>query len=215
MYRVWIKTHLRNLASATLLGLGNRLDDTDSDSLSHVTDGETAERWIVREGLNAHGLGWNHLDNSSVTRLDELGSVFDGLASSAIDLLKKLREFASNVSGVAVKNRSITGANLTRVVEDNDLGVEGVCTFRWVVLGVTSNVTTADFLNGDVLDVEADVVTWKAFDELFMVHFNGLDFSGNISRSEGDDHTSLDDTSLNTTDRNRANARDLVDILKR
>jgi hypothetical protein len=31
---------------------------------------------------------------------------------------------------------------------------------------------------------------------------------------EGDDHTGLDDTSLNTTDGHRSNTTDLVDILK-
>jgi hypothetical protein len=209
------KAYLGDLASTTLLGFGNRFDDTDSDGLSHITDGETAERWIVSEGLNAHGLGRNHLDDSSVTRLDEFGGVFDGLASSAIDLLEELGELASNVGGMAVKNRSIASADLTRVVENDDLGVEGVGTLWWVVLGVTGNVTTTDFLDGDVLDVEADVVAWKTFDKLFMVHLNRLNFSGDISRSKGDDHASLDDTCLNTTDRNRANTGDLVHILQR
>ena len=210
-----VKTYLGDLASTTLLGLGNRLDNADGNSLSHVTDGKAAERWIVSEGLNTHGLGRNHFHDSSVARLDEFGIVFDGLASSAIDLLKKLGEFASNVSGMAVKNRSITSANLTRMVEDNDLSVERVCTFWRVVLGVTSDVATTDFLDRDVLDVEANVVTWKAFDKLFVVHFNRLDFSGNICRSKRHNHTSLDDTSLNTADRNRANTGDFVHILKR
>lgn len=48
-----------------------------------------------------------------------------------------------------------------------------------------------------------------------MVHLNGLDFGGDVGRSESDDHTGLDDTSLNTTDWNRANTGDLVDILER
>lgn len=43
---------------ATLsIGLLNRLDDTDSDGLTHVTDGETSERRVLGERLNAHGLG--------------------------------------------------------------------------------------------------------------------------------------------------------------
>ena len=209
------KSYLGDLASTALLSLGNRLDDTDSNGLSHVADGETTKRWVVGEGLNTHGLGRNHFDDSSVTRLDEFGSVLDGLASSAIDLLQEFRELASNVGSMAVKNRSIASADLTRVVENDDLSVEGVGTLGWVVLGVTSNVSTADFLDRDVLDVEANVVTWKAFGELFVVHLNRLDFSSNVSRSEGDDHASLDDTSFNTTNRNRANTGDLVHILER
>ena len=71
----------------TLVDLGNGLDDTDSDSLSHVTDGETTKRWVVGEGLNTHGLGWNHLDDSSITRFDELGGVLNGLSGTTINLL--------------------------------------------------------------------------------------------------------------------------------
>jgi hypothetical protein len=36
--------------------LGDRLDDTDSDSLAHVTHRETTKRGVVREGLYTHGL---------------------------------------------------------------------------------------------------------------------------------------------------------------
>jgi hypothetical protein len=48
------------------------LNDADGDGLSHVTDSEAAERRIVGESLDAHGLGWHHLDNSSISGLDEL-----------------------------------------------------------------------------------------------------------------------------------------------
>jgi len=47
------------------------------------------------------------------------------------------------------------------------------------------------------------------------VHLDGLDFSGDTSGGEGDDHTGLDDTGLDTTDWHRANTTNLVDILKR
>jgi len=206
---------LGDLASTSLVGLLNGLDDTDGDGLSHVTDSETTERRVVSESLHAHRLGWNHLDDSSITRLDELGAVLNRLAGTTINLLKELREFASNVSSVAVKNWGVTSTNLTRVVEDNDLSIEGLSSLGGIVLGVTANVTTANFLDGDVLDVEADVVTWNTLDELFVVHLNGLDFSGDTSWGEGDDHAGLDDTSLNTADRHSSNTTNLVDILKR
>lgn len=64
------------------------------------------------------------------------------------------------------------------------------------------------------LDVEADVVTGVALLELLVMHFDGLDFGGDVGGSEGDDHTGLDDTSLNTTDRDCADTADLVDILE-
>jgi hypothetical protein len=203
---------LGDLASLVLLGDG--LDDTDSNGLTHVTDGETTKRGVVSESLNAHGLGGNHLDDGSVTRLDELGGVLNRLSGTAVDLLEELRELASNVGSVAIEDWCVTGTDLTRVVEDDDLGVEGLGTLGGVVLGVTGNVATTDLLDGDVLDVEADVVTGDTLDKLLVVHLDGLDFSGDTSGGEGDDHTGLDDTGLNTTDGNRANTANLVDILE-
>lgn len=197
-----------------LVDLDDGLDDTDSDGLTHVTDGEAAKWWVLGESLNAHWLGWNHLDDGSITRLDELGGGFDRLASSAIDLLKKLGELAGNVGSVAVKNWRITSTDLTRVVENNDLGVEGLGTLWWIVLGVTSNVATTDFLDGNVLDVEADVVTWQTLDKLLVVHLDGLHFSGDTSWGEGDDHAGLDGTGLDTADWYSANTTDLVNILE-
>ena len=199
---------------AGLVGLNNGLDDTDSNGLAHVTDGETTERGVVSEGLNAHGLGGNHLDDGSVTRLDELGAVLNRLSGTAVNLLEELGELASNVGSVAVEDWGVTGTNLTRVVQDNDLGVEGLGTLGGVLLGVTGNVTTADLLDGDVLDVETDVVTGNTLRKLLVVHLDGLDLGGDTSGGEGDDHTGLDDTSLDTTDGNRANTTNLVDILK-
>jgi len=151
---------------------------------------------------------------AAVKYLDELGVVFHRLSGTAVDLLEELRELAGNVGGVAVKNWGVTSTNLTGVVEDDDLGVERTATHRRVVLGVTTDVSTANLLDGDVLDVEADVVTRSTLSELLVVHLNGLDFSGDTSGSEGDDHTSLDDTGLDTTDRHRANTTDLVNILE-
>lgn len=119
------------------------------------------------------------------------------------------------MGSVAIQDGSVTSTDLTGVVEDDDLSIEGVGTLGGIVLGVTGNVATTNFLDGDVLDVEADVVTGNTLNELFVVHFDGLDFSGDVGRGEGDDHTGLDDTSLNTTDGNRSDTGDLVDILER
>jgi len=199
---------------AGFVDLDDTLDDTDSNSLSHVTDGETSERWVVGESLNAHWLGGNHLDDSGITRLDELGGRFSGFTSTAIDLLQELSELAGNVGSVAIQDWSVTCTDLAGVVKDDDLGVEGLSTLWRVVLGVTSDVTTANLLDGDVLDVESDVVTWKTLNELLVVHLDGFDFSGNTSWSEGNDHAGLDDTSLDTADWYCANTTDLVHILE-
>ena len=119
------------------------------------------------------------------------------------------------MSGVAVEDGSVTSADLTGVVEDDDLGGERGSTGRGVVLGVTSDVTTADFLDGNVLHVETNVVTGDTLLELLVVHLNGLDFSGDVGGSEGDDHTGGDGTGLDTADGDSSNTGDLVDILER
>jgi len=149
------------------------------------------------------------------SRLDELGLIFNRFTSTTINLLQDLRELAGNVGSVAIKNWSVTSTDLTRVVKNDDLGVEGLSSLGGVVLGVTGDVTTTDFLDGNVLDVETDVVSWETLDELLVVHLDGLDFSGDTSGGEGDDHTGLNDTGLNTTDWHRANTSNLVNILER
>jgi len=201
--------------ATSLVRLGDRLDDTDSDGLSHVSDGESTKRWVVSEGLNTHWLGWHHLDDGSVTRLDELGSSLNRLSGSSVNLLEKLGELAGNVGSVAIQDWSVSSTDLTWVVKDDDLGVEAVAALGWVVLGVTADVSTSNLLDGNVLDVEADVVTWETLGELLVVHLDGLDLSGDVGWCEGDDHTRLDSTSLDTADWNRANTGDLVDILER
>jgi hypothetical protein len=138
------------LTLATLLGLLHRLDDTDGNGLPHVTDCETTKWWILRVRLHTHWLAGDKLDDASITRLDELGGLLDGFACSAVNLLDKLREFTSNVGGVAIKDRSVSSTNLTRVVEDDNLSIEGCSLFGRVILRVGSNITAADILNRHV-----------------------------------------------------------------
>src|SRR5690606_19036980 len=118
-----------------------------------------AKRGVLGEGLNAHGLGGNHLDDGGITRLDELRVVLDRLTGTTVDLLEELGELAGNMGGVAIEDRGVTSTNLARVVEDDDLGLERSGTHGGVVLGVTADVATADILDGDVLHVETNVVT--------------------------------------------------------
>ena len=66
----------------------NHLDDTDGNSLPHVPDGETSEWREVDEGLDAHWLRGDQLDDGSISGLDELGSIFGGLAGTTVNLVK-------------------------------------------------------------------------------------------------------------------------------
>jgi hypothetical protein len=180
----------------------------------HVTDGETTERGVLGERLHTHGLGGDHLDDGSITRLDELGRRLNRLSGTAVNLLLELSELAGNVGSVAVEDGGVASADLTGVVENDDLGGEGGSASRGVVLGVTSDVTTTDLLDGDVLDVETNVVTGETLLELLVVHLNGLHFSGDVGRSEGNNHAGGDDTSLDTADGDSSDTRDLVHILE-
>merc|ERR1719223_1795363 len=72
-----------------------------------------------------------------------------------------------------------------------------------------------DVLDGDILNIESDVVTRDGLLQLLVMHLDGLDLSGDHGGSEGDDHTGLQDTGLNTTDGHCANTTNLVDILER
>ena len=50
------------------------------------------------------------------------------------------------MGGVAIQNGRVAVSDLTRVVQDNDLGVEVLGLLGWVVLGVGGNVATTDVL---------------------------------------------------------------------
>ena len=107
---------------------------------------------------------------------------------------------ASNVSCVTIKDRAVSIADLTRVVKNDDLSSE-VCDSRcWLVLRVGGDISSLDVLDRDVLDVEANVVSGDSLWERLVVHLHGLDLSGQHVGGEGDDHTGLDDTSLNSSD---------------
>jgi len=197
-----------------LLDFLNGFDNTDGDGLSHVSDGETSERGVLSESFNTHWLGWFKFNDSGVTRLDFAGVVFDFLTRTAIDFLLELVEAAGDVRGVAIEDWSVTLLDFTWMIEDNDLSVEGLGFLGWVLLGVGANVTTADFFDRDVLDVETDVVTGDTLVEGFVVHFYGFDFSSDGRWGEGNNHTGFDETGFDTADWHRSDTTDLVDVLE-
>ena len=93
------------------------------------------------------------------------------------------------MSSVAIKDGAVAVGHLSGVIEDDDLGGEVSHTSGGLVLGVGGDVSSLDVLDRDVLDVEANVVTWFGLWEGFVVHFNRLDFSGELGWSESNNHT--------------------------
>jgi hypothetical protein len=43
------------------------------------------------------------------------------------------------------------------MVKNDDLSVKGLGTFGRIVLGITDNITSANFFDGNVLDVKANL----------------------------------------------------------
>jgi len=80
--------------STLSVGLLNRLDDTDGNGLSHVSDGESTKGRVVGVRLDTDGLLRHELDNGGVTGLDELGRGLHDLTGSSVDLLDELGELA-------------------------------------------------------------------------------------------------------------------------
>jgi len=73
---------------------------------------------------------------------------------------------------MAIQDWGISSTNLTGVVEDNDLGIERVAALGGIILGISADVSTTDFLDGNVLDVESNVVSGKTLKQGFVMHFN-------------------------------------------
>ena len=192
----------------------NSLNDTDSDGLFHVSDCESTKGWVFLEDLNAHGFGGYQDNHGGITSLDEFGFLFQSLSSSSVDLALDLLEFACDMCGMAIEHWGISIADLTRVVQNDDLGQEVSSFSCGVVLGIRADVTSSDFLNGDVLDVETDVVAWNGFSQGLVMHLNGFDFSGKVGWGERDGHAWLEDTGLNSTHWDSSDTTDLVDVLK-
>lgn len=141
-----MQVSVRTLATG-LVGLIHRFDNTDSNRLSHITNGEPTKGRILSERLNTHRLRGDELDDGGITRLDKLGRLLDRFTRSTIDLLQELRELARNVRCVAIEHGCVASANLTGVVEDNHLRVERGSLLGRVVLRVGGDVSTTNFLD--------------------------------------------------------------------
>ena len=107
---------------------------------------------------------------------------------------------------MAIQYRRVSDGDLSRMVHDDDLSVEGAGLLGWVVLGVGADGTTADVLDGYVLHAETNVVSWDGLEQRLVVRFDGLDFSGDVLGSKGDDHAWLEDARLHASDGDSSNA---------
>jgi len=140
--------------------------------------------------------------------------LFHDGTSSLVNLGSDFVEFAGNVRSMAIQNWSISVGDLTWVVKDNNLGNKEGSVLGWVFLRVRGDVSSLDILDGQVLHVETNIVTWLGLIDGLVMHLNRFDFSSDIEGSKSDNHTGLEDTSLNTTKWDCSNTANFVNILE-
>jgi hypothetical protein len=67
------------------------------------------------------------------------------------------------MSSVTIQNGSISVLNLSGVVKNNNLSKESNSFSRGILFGVSSNISSFDFFNGNIFDIETDVIPWDSF----------------------------------------------------
>jgi len=207
---------LKNLLLLALAFIfGDTFNDSDSNSLTHITDSKSSKRRKVSERFDAKWLSGLKVDNACISSLDKLWVFFQNFSRTTIHLLLNESKFACNVGSVTIEDRGVSVGDLSGVVHDNDLCLEGANSGGRGCLGIGSDESTAKILDGNVLDVETNIVTRDGLGEGFVVHLNGLDFSNESSRGEHGMDTRLNDTSFHTSDRYSSDTTNLVNILKR
>lgn len=101
-----------------------------------------------------------------------------------------LTRLASNVRGMTVEYRSITGEYSTGVMDDDDLRGEIGFLSGCVVFAIAKRYIAMLYcFNGDVLDVKTHVAASESFFDRFVMHFDRLDFSCDSGRGKCHDHS--------------------------
>lgn len=100
------------------------------------------------------------------------------------------------------------------MIKDDDLGEESFSSSCGVSLGIRGNVSSFDFFDGNIFDIESDIVSWNGFSELFVMHFDGFDLGGLIRGGEVDIHIGLQDSGFDSSDGDCSDTSDFVNILK-
>merc|ERR1719464_1394294 len=189
-------------------------DDAYSYRFTHIPNGKSSKRRIILESLHTHGLGWNHINNTCLTRFTRFWILLNNFTSSLVHESHKFIESASDVRRMTIENWSVTSHNFVRMIKYNDLSKEMI-SFCWrILLSITGNHTTSNLLQGNIFDIESNIVSWSSLFHCLMMHFNRFNFCCQHSRSESNIHSWFDDTSLNTSDRHSSNTTNLVNILK-
>jgi len=126
--------------------LGDFLDDTDGNGLSHISDGKSSQRWVFGENFNNHWLGGDEFNHGSISRFNVLWFLFEFFTTSSVDLGQDFREFAGNVCSVAIEDWGVTSMDLSRVIQNDNLSNKEISFLRWVDFGVSANESSSKIL---------------------------------------------------------------------
>lgn len=141
---------------------------------------------------------------------------FDDVIGFWVEFSEELFEFNCDLGGVGVEDWGVVDGDSGWVVEDDDLGFEGVFWFDdgWWVGGVFGNVIVFYVVFIDIMDVEIDVVIWVGFLEWFVVYFDVFDFildwfvEDGVGWFEDDNVIDVEDIGFNMVDWNGINIFD-------
>jgi hypothetical protein len=198
------------------------LDDDGDDLSEHdnsvtLHDGDTSETLAILEGVDDKGLLGLEGDLSHFVGL-EVDGVFHLLVSGFLsEFPLDLGHLEGGATSADESDRGVSDLELSRVVEDLDLGGEGSDTVDGGVRLEDHDVTnTGHVLLDETLDVETDVVTSLGGWDGLVVHLNGEDLSdarggGGVGGEEDNFVSWLDDTLFDTSSDDVSNSLDLVD----
>jgi len=118
------------------------------------------------------------------------------------------------MGGVAIQDGGISALDLTGVIKNDNLSEERKSGSGRVFFGVRGNISSFDFFDGNIFNIESDIVSWDGFSELFVMHFNGFDISGFVWGGEVDGHGGFQDSGFDSSDGDSSDTSNFVDILQ-
>jgi hypothetical protein len=100
------------------------------------------------------------------------------------------------------------------VIQDNNLGQERFSFSGWFSVGFRGNISSFDFFDSNIFDIETNIVSWNSFSELFVMHFDGFNLSSFISGSEVSFDIGFENSGFDSSDGDCSNTSDFVNILE-
>jgi hypothetical protein len=73
---------------------------------------------------------------------------------------------------MAIEDGGISVVDFSGVVHDDNLSDEADGFTGGVILGIRTNISSLEFFNGKILNIESYVVSWVGLSQRFMMHFN-------------------------------------------